>query len=91
MSQVHSVTHVPVHSLPLGAFAVAVCSPEDQGRRCGQERGRYKTPHSGDHGEVDESSDRPHVLGIRKSCGALFGVKEFIRQFHCPKHIHDAL
>jgi hypothetical protein len=24
MSQVHNVTHVPVHSLPLGAFAVAV-------------------------------------------------------------------
>jgi hypothetical protein len=24
MSQVHSVTHVPVHSLPLAAFAVVV-------------------------------------------------------------------
>jgi hypothetical protein len=26
MSQVHNVTHVPVHSLPLGALAVAVAS-----------------------------------------------------------------
>ena len=38
MSQVHSVTHVPVHSLPLAAFAVVLAFEEIRAGVAGRNR-----------------------------------------------------
>jgi len=38
MSQVHNVTHVPVHSLPLGAFAVVFVFQEIRAGVAGRNR-----------------------------------------------------
>jgi hypothetical protein len=46
---------------------------------------------AGGQGKRQRSPDRPDVIRFSNSVAVLSGVKEFLRQFRCPKYIRDAL
>jgi hypothetical protein len=92
MSQVHSVTHLPVHS-PLSE----VCLPcwreaqDDPGGRCGQERGCYKTQFRRLSKGTIALGNTLRILGLCVPSPGLSGVLERLRQFDRAEHVCNAL